>query len=398
MLGRRWAWALCSLVACGSPEPAGDGRDDASASTSGSATSGSATDVDSSESSETAASTTGDHDGTATQTDDDTGTDTGEPLTCAVVDVEGICGPVGRCPRGSTPFQAQCDGPPSEQCCVPATPPCSVDGAPGLCLPLDSCPAGLETTPGLCPGAADIQCCTDPATACDPLAMPSPNEGLEEQSWDPACPLGMIGAGTACIDRYEAALLVLDDAGEVTGHHSPYFNPGTTRVRAVSLAGAIPQGYISQIQAEAACAEAGKRLCTDAEWLRACQGASTTTYPWGDVAEPGRCNDARASHPVVEYFGTSDEWIWSELDHPCISQLPDSLHVTGRHDACISEDGALDMVGNLHEWTADPAGSFRGGFYVDTTINGPGCLYLTTAHDVSHWDYSTGFRCCADPV
>jgi hypothetical protein len=55
-------------------------------------------------------------------------------------------------------------------------------------------------------------------------------------------------------------------------------------------------------------------------------------------------------------------------------------------------------VGNLHEWTADPAGTFRGGFYVDTKLNGPGCLYATTAHDSSHWDYSTGFRCCADPL
>ena len=54
------------------------------------------------------------------------------------------------------------------------------------------------------------------------------------------------------------------------------------------------------------------------------------------------------------------------------------------------------MMGNLHEWTSDPAGTFRGGFYVDTVINGDGCLYRTTAHDVSYHDYSTGFRCCAD--
>jgi hypothetical protein len=53
-------------------------------------------------------------------------------------------------------------------------------------------------------------------------------------------------------------------------------------------------------------------------------------------------------------------------------------------------------MGNLHEWTADPAGTFRGGFFVDTRVNGNGCLYRTTAHDTSHWDYSTGFRCCAD--
>ena len=62
----------------------------------------------------------------------------------------------------------------------------------------------------------------------------------------------------------------------------------------------------------------------------------------------------------------------------------------------MTEDGAFDMMGNLHEWTANPTGIFRGGFYVDTVRNGPGCLYRTTAHTTGHWDYSTGFRCCAD--
>ena len=71
--------------------------------------------------------------------------------------------------------------------------------------------------------------------------------------------------------------------------------------------------------------------------------------------------------------------------------------LAGARDECVTAEGAFDMMGNLHEWTADPAGTFRGGFYVDTAINGNGCLYATTAHDVSHWDYSTGFRCCATP-
>jgi hypothetical protein len=53
------------------------------------------------------------------------------------------------------------------------------------------------------------------------------------------------------------------------------------------------------------------------------------------------------------------------------------------------------MMGNLHEWTSDAAGTFRGGFYVDTVVNGNGCLYRTTAHDTAYSDYSTGFRCCA---
>ncbi len=325
---------------------------------------------------------------------DETGS--GPPMSCAVVDAPGECIDVATCGAGSTAFGGICDGVPSQQCCVDATPPCSVDGAPGLCMDVADCAAPFVTTAGLCPGDANVQCCTDPATACDPEAMPTPNEGLVEESWDATCPDGMVRSGSVCIDRYEASLVELDAGGAVLGSWSPFFNPGTTRVRAVSLRGAVPQGYISQTQAAAACAEAGKRMCTDAEWLRACQGAGETTYPYGDGLMPGVCNDARENHPAIEYFGTADAWIWSELGHPCISQIPASLAITGLHDGCASEDGALDMMGNLHEWTADPAGTFRGGFYADTMINGPGCLYATTAHDVSHWDYSTGFRCCAD--
>jgi hypothetical protein len=52
------------------------------------------------------------------------------------------------------------------------------------------------------------------------------------------------------------------------------------------------------------------------------------------------------------------------------------------------------MVGNLHEWTAASSGTFRGGYYLDTKINGEGCDYRTTAHDARYHDYSTGFRCC----
>jgi hypothetical protein len=60
-------------------------------------------------------------------------------------------------------------------------------------------------------------------------------------------------------------------------------------------------------------------------------------------------------------------------------------------------------MGNLHEWGSDPAdseghGRFRGGFYGDAEENGPGCLYVTSAHELAYHDYSTGFRCCADPT
>ncbi len=272
--------------------------------------------------------------------------------------------------------------------------PCTVSGEEGVCMDVSDCDG--VSTPGYCPGPTNIQCCTPTAWTCDPNDYPQPNAGLTEPAGVGGCPSGMIPVDTFCIDRYEAALLLVH-ADLSTEPWSPYHNPGTARVRAVSIPGAVPQGYISGDQAAAACAEAGKRLCTDTEWLRACQGPSGWTYPYGDTRQPGVCADARAVHPAVEYFGTSDSWIWSELGNACINQVPDSLSVAGDHPGCVTVEGAYDMMGNLHEWTSDPTGTFRGGYYVDTVINGNGCLYRTTAHNIYHWDYSTGFRCCADP-
>jgi hypothetical protein len=279
-----------------------------------------------------------------------------------------------------------------------ATFDCSVLGVPGNCMDTAACAAmtNYASTPGYCPGPSNIECCTPYGVAlCDPMAKPrpAPNAGnTAEAPGEGGCPAGMIPVSTFCIDKYEASLVRMD-TGEAW---CPYDNPGTTPMVAVSVAGAVPQAYIDQVQAGAACANAGKRLCADTEWLRACQGPNGDTYPYGDTRMPGVCNDHRDVHPMVEYFGTSASWIWSDTNNACIDQIPETVDHTGSLTGCVSAEGAFDMMGNLHEWTADPAGTFRGGYYVDTTINGNGCLYVTTAHAVTYWDYSIGFRCCAN--
>ena len=277
---------------------------------------------------------------------------------------------------------------------------CSAGARNGYCLPTAYCGGNFESVPGLCPGSADIQCCVeidDSVCRENPPVdqMPQPNAGLAEASGLGGCPDGMIGVADFCVDRFEASLL------EVLPHGterpwSPYFNPGARTVRAVSIEGAVPQAYISGDQAAAACAMTGKRLCRDTEWLRACQGADHSTYPYGDTRQPGVCNDARDAHPAIEYFGSSDQSVFSQLGNACIGQQEDTVDAAGTNTTCVSADGAFDMMGNLHEWTSDPNGTFRGGYYVDTVRNGSGCLYATTAHSMSYWDYSTGFRCCAD--
>ncbi|MFT3693748.1 MAG: SUMF1/EgtB/PvdO family nonheme iron enzyme [Kofleriaceae bacterium] len=274
---------------------------------------------------------------------------------------------------------------------IDAAPQCTANGIPGSCIEASECIDSRSPTAGLCPGPAAIECCTPrfaDGVTCDPNAMPDPNASLPaEAAGDAGCPAGMAHVDTFCIDRYEASI-----EGQ-----SPFRPPTMPIGHAVSKSGAVPQGNISQVEATSACAAAGKRLCTDTEWLRACRGPANNTYPYGSTREPGVCNDARAVHPAVELYGTTDAWIYSHLDSPCLGQEANGLAPSGAHTGCVTAEGIYDMMGNIHEWTSDPAGTFRGGYYVDTVLNGNGCLYVTTAHDINYSDYSTGFRCCADP-
>jgi hypothetical protein len=213
-----------------------------------------------------------------------------------------------------------------------------------------------------------------------------------------ACPAEMALAGSACVDRWEAATIEVTDGGERP--HSPYESVAGKVVRAVSAPDQVPQGYIHYVEAKNACIRAGKRLCTLAEWMRACRGADTRDYyPYGGQAKrAGVCNEGRAVHPVVQLFDAGTG-IWDpvHMNDPRINQQPDTLARTGAYSGCRGPDGTFDMVGNLHEWIEDAAGTFKGGFYVDAELNGHGCLYTTTAHAGTYHDYSTGFRCCRDP-
>jgi hypothetical protein len=211
------------------------------------------------------------------------------------------------------------------------------------------------------------------------------------------CPNGMtpVSEGSdVCIDRWEAFVV------EVIGDHeypwSPYHNPGDRKIRAKSAPGFVPQGYITQVQAKEACEEAGKRLCSDDEWVYACRSDENRIYPYGNKRNNGDCNDSRKKHPVIEFYGTRAKWIWYNLGNPGINQQDDTVRTTGSLRRCVTKTGAFDMMGNMHEWTSNRKGTFRGGFYADTKVNGQGCLYRTTAHPRTYSDYSTGFRCCAE--
>jgi hypothetical protein len=214
--------------------------------------------------------------------------------------------------------------------------------------------------------------------------------------------------GAFCIDRWEASLerRVSPNAREPWPSNEIVDGREEAMI-AVSAPGRTPQGYVSGVQAGIACRNAGKRLCEVDEWVRACRGPKAHVYPYGDERRAGVCNDRDRvgdEHPVVSLFerfapkGADRAKMWSTawMNDPRLYELPHGVAATGSHSECKSDYGVYDMVGNVHEWTADPDGTFLGGFFLDTLQNGEGCGYRTRAHKFNYHDYSTGFRCCRD--
>jgi formylglycine-generating enzyme required for sulfatase activity len=230
-----------------------------------------------------------------------------------------------------------------------------------------------------------------------------------------------VAAGTICLDTYEAsvwrvpnptttnALLVKKiqqgsateadlTAGGATqlGQKSDDYAPCTDNgqncandIYAVSLPSVTPSAYLTWFQAQEACANAGKRLPTSAEWQVGING----------TPDPGPDN------------GTTD----------CNTDSTFTVAATGSRTSCVSARGAFDMVGNLVEWVADwvprstacpgwdgfsndfmclsgastvalgPGALLRGGSWTDGTSAGP--LMVDGFFMPSGADGLLGFRC-----
>lgn len=205
------------------------------------------------------------------------------------------------------------------------------------------------------------------------------------------CPKDMALVGKTCVDKFEGSLVeVMADGREVP--FSAHQAPVGKKVRAVSAAGVTPQAHISMNDAQKACKASGKRLCHAAEWKSACMGPEKTKYPYGNKHVDNACVDTKRTSPIQTVKG--GRYDHTSMNDPILNQLPNTVEPTGATSTCTNGYGVHDMVGNVHEWADD--GAFHGGYYLDTKLNGPGCDYKTTAHAPAYYDYSTGFRCCAD--
>jgi sulfatase modifying factor 1 len=259
--------------------------------------------------------------------------------------------------------------------------------------------AGSEpvSTPPAASAAAPVvvaEAPREPSAAPAPTPAPSPTPAPTPPP-GPCPPEMALIDGRFCIDRWEAITLEAD--GEV---HSPYLAVTHEVVRADSRPGYVPQAYISMEEADLACRHANKRLCSTEQWVDACRGSGgpKRIYPYGNAEDPHACN-TRGDGPsplLALHDGRRPVDSWS-MNDPRINQLASTVAPAGAFERCTTPDDVHDLVGNLLEWTRGERPLLMGGNYLDAKINGDGCSYVTLRHDEKYHDFTTGFRCCAQP-
>jgi len=207
-----------------------------------------------------------------------------------------------------------------------------------------------------------------------------------------ACPSDMVAVDSFCMDRYEAP-----------NRH-----------------GALPLVMFTYDEASSWCRIRGKRLCQAREWTRACAGPGNSDYPYGNVHEPGRCNDDRTWRPFHQ--ATLDGWppsasaaaaeSFEQVLAAAAAEGETSLaaqhHVRALYQAdpsgarvgCCSHEGVYDLCGNVEEWThcgeeaelPGFSGALKGRYWAEPRR----CQSAVHSHGDGFRFYEVGFRCCCD--
>jgi serine/threonine protein kinase/formylglycine-generating enzyme required for sulfatase activity len=140
--------------------------------------------------------------------------------------------------------------------------------------------------------------------------------------------------------------------------------------------GAAPKASVNWNVAKSLCENEGKRLCTEAEWERACKGFKGLRFPYGDEFDDQKCNtETKAGEKRT-------------------------VRAAGAFGGCRSGFGVFDMSGNVAEWTSTPLGGGAAMIIKGGAANKPDwavrCANRGNKPSGSR-DAFLGFRCCAAP-
>ena len=210
-----------------------------------------------------------------------------------------------------------------------------VDAPKGNCRPVDGYPAAAED---LAFTDLGFRCCRGTVDEAAPL-QPQPARAR--------CPDDMVAVGEFCVDRYELPNVV----------------------------GTRPTGQIDGTAAREGCRILGKELCTEAQWIAACEGELHRSWPYGNTYVSDRCG----------------------LAHKGDAPEAPVAAVSGAHPECRTPEGIFDLSGNLWEWTLGANGQpvlHGGGLNFSA---GMGQCRATAHADAGFSSPETGGRCCLVP-
>jgi formylglycine-generating enzyme required for sulfatase activity len=127
-----------------------------------------------------------------------------------------------------------------------------------------------------------------------------------------------------------------------------------------------PINCVDWEMASAYCAWRDRRLPTEAEWEYAARGGDDRLYPWGNELPSALRLDLCGRECAAAAKRELDE-VWVPM-YDADDGWPATAPV-GSYPAGASRFGALDMAGNVWEWTADWYGPYAAG--PETDPHGP---------------------------
>ena len=177
------------------------------------------------------------------------------------------------------------------------------------------------------------------------------------------CPTGMAfipKLGGYCIDQYEASHSDATYCANNSSTDSCQSKIGTSNI-AASVANRIPWVLVTQVDANAACGRAGKRLCTSAEWLGAAN-LNGQTYNLSDAVTDANCVVSTTFSCTTHSIGYGSACnTGSNKDRNAPSN-------------CKSREGVFDLIGNVWEWTLEtvnvsPSANLNSWHYPNDSTN-----------------------------